>query len=85
MERLKATFHFSEEDENLIKKMKEEYLASPKAVKYLTQTLKVPEEVIDDNIILINNFVQDLNYCSKCPGASKCQKDTPFFRSINML
>ena len=81
MERLKANFHFSEEDEKLIKKMREDYLANPKAVKYLTQTLKVPQEVIDDNIVLINSFVQDLNYCSKCPGASKCQKATPLLCS----
>ena len=81
MERLTANFHFSEEDEKLIKKMREDYLANPKAVKYLTQTLKVPQEVIEDNIVLISSFVQDLNYCSKCPGASKCQKATPLLCS----
>ena len=75
MERLTPTFRF-EEDELLLKQMKEEFYACPAAVKYI-RSLHVPEELIDEEIVKIYDFVQDLNFCKKCPGVYECNKQTP--------
>ena len=75
MERLIPTYHF-EEDEKLLRQMKEEYLACPAAVKYI-RSLGIPEDLIDQEIVKIYDMVSDLNYCKKCPGFDKCAKTTP--------
>ena len=75
MERLTATYHFNDDDK-LLKKMKEEFLACPAAVRYI-RSLHIPEEKIDDEIVKIYDLVSDLNFCKKCPGVEKCNKDTP--------
>ena len=75
MERLVATYHF-EEDERLLRQMKEEFLACPAAVKYI-RSLHIPEELIDEEIVKIYDFVCDLNTCRKCPGINNCPKATP--------
>lgn len=77
MEKMKIDFTL-EEDRNLMKEMKENYLNCPSAIKYLNG-LKVPEEVIDDNISLVNDLVEDINYCSKCPGLKNCSKKIQHF------
>ena len=75
MERLIPTYHF-EEDERLLKQMKDEFLACPAAVKYI-RSLHIPQEKIDEEIVKIYDFVCDLNTCKKCPGINNCQKETP--------
>ena len=56
--------------------MKEEFLACPSAVKYI-RSLHIPEELIDEEIVKIYDFVCDLKFCKKCPGVNACNKDTP--------
>ena len=75
MERLIPTYRF-EEDEKLLKEMKEAYLSCPAAVKYI-RSLKIPDDLIDQEIVKINDMVMDLNYCKKCPGINACSKATP--------
>lgn len=75
MERLTAIYHF-EEDERLLKEMLEAYYNCPAAVKYIN-SLKIPQELIEQEIVKIYDLVQDLNYCKKCPGIDKCAKATP--------
>lgn len=75
MEKLKITMNFKE-DSQIIQDMEEAYKNSPAAVKYLAE-LKVPQEVIDKNYPKIYDYVNDLNYCAKCPGLKKCKKDRP--------
>ena len=75
MERLKANFLF-EENKELIAKLKQEYLMCPQAIKYVN-SLKIPENVVDEEIVKIYDFVTDLKVCKNCPGLSSCPKDTP--------
>ena len=75
MERLTVNYHF-EEDEKALREMKEAFLACPAAVKAI-RALKVPEEIIDQDIVKIYDFVSDINFCKKCPGVMACNKDTP--------
>ena len=64
------------EDEEILKQMKEAYLNCPKAIKFL-QSLGVPEQIIDQNIVKVYDLVKDFNYCSHCPGIDKCNKENP--------
>ena len=75
MEKLKVNIQVDSDDE-LLEKMKEAYLNCPTAVKYCND-LKIPPEVIDENIVKVYDFVSDLNYCKKCPGVKNCQKSNP--------
>ncbi|MCQ2802487.1 MAG: ATP-binding protein [Bacilli bacterium] len=75
MERLTVNSRFKDEDK-VLKKMKADYLACPAAVKYIN-SLNIPEEIVDKQIVKINDFVSDLNFCRHCPGVDKCDKDTP--------
>ncbi len=75
MEKLKVNM-VVEKDEDLRQKMKEAYLACPQAIKYISE-LKVPDEVIEKNIVKIFDFVSDINYCNRCPGVKKCNKTNP--------
>ena len=75
MERLKPNFLF-EENKELLAKMKEEYLACPSAIKYIN-SLKIPEDKVNEEIVKIYDFVLDLNTCKKCPGIANCPKSNP--------
>ena len=75
MERLIPNYHF-EEDQNALKQMKTAFLECPAAVRAI-RALKIPEEVIDQEIVKIYDFVSDINFCKKCPGVNACNKDTP--------
>lgn len=75
MKRLIVNSHFKDEDK-LLEQMKANYLACPAAVKYVA-SLKIPDEIVDKEIVKINDFVCDLNFCRHCPGVEKCDKDTP--------
>lgn len=75
MEKIKVNYKVNA-DEDLVSELKKRYESCPKAVKYI-KTLEIPESLIDENIIKINDMVCDINYCSKCPGLEKCSKETP--------
>lgn len=75
MERLVPSFHF-DEDQQLLKQMKEEYLACPAAVKYI-RSLHIPDEQVEEEIVKIYDFVCDIKTCAKCPGINNCPKSTP--------
>lgn len=74
MEKINIT-GFAPENE-IIEKMKDAYLHCPQAIKYLT-SIGVDEETALKNITKVNDFVNDCNYCSNCPGMKKCQKNNP--------
>lgn len=75
MERLILNSHFKE-DEKVLKQMKADYLACPAAVKYV-KSLNIPDEIVDKEIVKINDFVSDLNFCRHCRGIQECDKSTP--------
>ena len=75
MEKLRVNI-IVEKDEDLRQKMKEAYLSCPQAIKYCNE-LNIPSEVIDKNIVKVFDFVSDINYCNKCPGVKKCNKQNP--------
>ena len=75
MERLTQSFHF-EEDQKLLEEMKTVVYSNPAVIKYLHQN-KVPDEVIDREIVKIYDFASDLSFCKKCPGITLCNKQTP--------
>jgi primosomal protein DnaI len=75
MEKLKVDMPISE-DQEILEKMKIAFENCPSAIRHLND-LKVPPEVIDRNLPKIFDFVSDINYCKKCPGVKKCQKERP--------
>lgn len=64
------------QNEKVLKDMKDLYLSNASAVKYI-KSLNIPDELVDAEIVKINDFVCDLNYCRNCPGVDKCNKATP--------
>lgn len=80
MEKLTSKFDIGS-DEKVVKEMLDEYYNCPKAIKYLTN-LGISDEQIKDNIATIIDFVQDINYCEKCPGLKRCNKTTPLLCTI---
>ena len=79
MEKLKVNFEVKE-DEDILSSMKEAYRACAAAVKYCNE-IGIPEEMVDDNITKIFDFVCDINYCKRCPGVKDCQKNNPLLVS----
>lgn len=75
MDRLTANSLFDNQEE-LLKKMKDNFLACPPAVNHLKK-LGVPEEEINKRIVKVNDFVEDIKFCKNCKGVNKCQKATP--------
>ena len=64
------------ENKQTLEEMKQAYLSCPKAIKHLN-SIGINEELALKNISKIYDFVNDLNYCSNCPGIKKCQKENP--------
>lgn len=79
MEKLKVNFEVKE-DEDILSQMKKEFHECPAAVKYCNE-IGIPEELIDDNITKIFDFVCDINYCRRCPGVKECKKNNPLLIS----
>lgn len=75
MEKLKVNMLVNE-DQAILDKMKTAFENCPSAAKHLNE-LNVPPEVIERNLPKIFDFVSDINYCKKCPGVKKCQKERP--------
>ena len=63
MEKLSRKTYYKP-DENIIKKMKDTFYNCPSAVSYC-RSLKIPEEVMNENIGILYDFARDVNYCKK--------------------
>jgi len=80
VEKLKIKNLDIKSDETLIQQMKEALYACPAAVKYCKEQ-GMSEQVMEDNITKIYDFVRDVNYCRKCPGIKKCKKDNAYLNT----
>ena len=80
VEKLKVKNLDIKSDEALIQQMKEALYACPGAYKFLKDQ-GMSDEVMDENITKIYDFVRDVNYCRKCPGIKKCKKDNAFLNT----
>ena len=77
VEKLKVTKLNIQSDDTLIKQMREALYACPSAVKFCRDQ-GMTDELMDENITKLYDFVRDVNYCRKCPGLRKCKKDNPY-------
>ena len=80
VEKLKVRNLDIKSDDSLIQQMKEALYACPSAVKYCKE-LGMSQEVMETNITKIYDFVRDINYCRKCPGLKKCDKENAYLNS----
>ena len=80
VEKLKIKNLDIKSDETLIQQMKEALYACPGAYKFLKDQ-GMSDEVMDENITKIYDFVRDVNYCRKCPGIKKCKKDNAYLNT----
>lgn len=75
MEKIKVKMKVENNDDILFE-LKKKYESCPKAIRYI-KSLNIPDSLVDENIIKVNDMVSDINYCSKCPGLEKCGKENP--------
>ena len=80
VEKLKIKNLDIKSDEKLIQQMKEALYACPAVVKFCKDQ-GMTEEIMEDNITKIYDFVRDVNYCRKCPGIKKCKKDNAYLNT----
>ena len=80
VEKLKIKNLDIKSDDNLIEQMKEALHACDGAYKFL-KSLGMSDEVMEENITKIYDFVRDVNYCRKCPGIKKCKKDNAYLNT----
>lgn len=80
VEKLKVKNLDIKSDERLIQQMKEALYACPGALKFLRDQ-GMSDQVMEENITKIYDFVRDVNYCRKCPGIKKCQKDNAYLNT----
>ena len=67
-------------DETLIQQMKEALYNCPSVVKFCRDQ-GMSDEVMEQNITKIYDFVRDVNYCRKCPGLKKCKKENAYLNT----
>ncbi|MCQ2800566.1 MAG: ATP-binding protein [Bacilli bacterium] len=77
VEKLKVKNMNVQSDDVLIEQMKEALHACPSAMKFLRDQ-GMNDEVMEQNITKIYDFVRDVNYCRKCPGIKQCKKDNAY-------
>jgi len=77
MEKLKVTNLNITSDEAIIQEMKQSLKNCPSVIKYC-KDLGMDENTMYENITKIYDLVLDTNYCKKCPGLQKCQKDNAY-------
>ena len=80
MEKLKIKNLDIKSDDSLIQQMKEALYACPGALKFL-RDLGMTDEVMEENIAKIYDFVRDVNYCRKCPGIKNCKKENAYLNT----
>ena len=76
MEKIK----FNISDENLqeeLDAMFNSFKAYAPAVREATK-MGINDEVAKKYIVKINDWVEDLKYCSNCPGINNCKKNNPY-------
>ncbi|HHT66713.1 MAG TPA: ATP-binding protein [Erysipelotrichaceae bacterium] len=66
-----------ENSEELIKQMKEALRDCPAVMRYCKE-IGMSEQIMDENITKIYDLVRDTNYCRKCPGLQKCEKENAY-------
>ncbi|MCI1245200.1 MAG: ATP-binding protein [Bacilli bacterium] len=62
-----------------------ESFATDEPVAKKLRELKLSRAQVRANLGLIAAYQEDVDYCSRCPGLSACQKDTPFHQSDLIL
>ena len=77
MEKLKVKGLNIHSDDQLIQQMKEALYSCPGALKFCKEQ-GMSDEVMENNITKIYDFVRDVNYCRKCPGIKKCKKENAY-------
>ena len=80
VEKLKIKNLDIKSDDSLIQQMKEALYACPGALKFL-RDLGMTDEVMEENIAKIYDFVRDVNYCRKCPGIKNCKKENAYLNT----
>ena len=80
VEKLKVKNINIQSDDSLIQQMKEALYACPSVVKFCKDQ-GMTEEVMEQNITKIYDFVRDVNYCRKCPGLKQCKKDNAYLNT----
>ena len=80
VEKLKVKNLKIQSDDSLIQQMKEALYACPSVVKFCKDQ-GMTEEVMEQNITKIYDFVRDVNYCRKCPGLKQCKKDNAYLNT----
>ena len=80
VEKLKIKNLDIKSDDNLIQQMKEALYACPAVVKFCRDQ-GMTDEIMEENITKIYDFVRDVNYCRKCPGIKKCKKDNAYLNT----
>ena len=75
MEKLKVNLDY-QSDESILLEMRKAYDNCPTAIKFCKDR-GIPDEVINNDITKVYDFVSDLNYCKNCPGVKKCAKNNP--------
>ena len=80
VEKLKIKNLDIKSDDNLIEQMKEALYACEGAYNFF-KSLGMSDEVMEENITKIYDFVRDVNYCRKCPGIKKCKKDNAYLNT----
>jgi primosomal protein DnaI len=80
VEKLKIKNLDVKSDDSLIQQMKEALYACPAAVKFCKEQ-GMSEQVMENNITKIYDFVRDVNYCRKCPGIKQCKKDNAYLNT----
>ena len=80
VEKLKVKNLNIKSDDSLIEQMKEALHACEGAYKFL-KSLGMSDQVMEENITKIYDFVRDVNYCRKCPGIKKCKKDNAYLNT----
>ena len=80
VEKLKVKNLNIQSDDSLIQQMKEALYACPSVVKFCKDQ-GMTEEVMEQNITKIYDFVRDVNYCRKCPGLKQCKKDNAYLNT----
>ncbi len=59
-----------------IEKMYDEIIANKELLSELEKIGITSEDVIKDNVVKINDFLEDIKYCKNCKGVKHCKKST---------
>ncbi len=63
-----------EDDEKMLQEIKKKCFRSQQAIAHLRKR-GFTDEMIENNILKVYDFVKDYEYCLNCPGVENCQKE----------